>query len=133
LTYSYLSKLNINRKRLVLNKGSVTLIGDSTSSFRLLAGESGQLATKEGTAFAMATLYIVNKSGFQADSIYHFVVVDPQERPQADADLELLKGAMDFYFRELLGTEHYIKEIPRNSALYAKEAARLFGTVPVAA
>lgn len=117
----------------VLQTGNTTLIGDSASSFRLLAGEQQYITATDQTAFGIATLYTIKKSGFHAGKIYHFLAVDNQNKSLADADLDLMKAAIDYYFREVLDTEYYIKEFPRNSALYPKEAARLFGTLTIAA
>jgi hypothetical protein len=68
-------------------------------------------------AYCLGSLYRI-KGGFIPEKIYVF-----QSRK---GELATLKDVVDFFFTTLLETEHYVKEVPRDSALFAQEALRLY-------
>ena len=72
-----------------------------------------------GTAFVLGTLY-KDERGFVPVTIYQFLAV-------GDVDAESLKKLAVFFFANLLDTELYVIEIPRDSALFPQEAQRIFG------
>jgi len=69
--------------------------------------------------FLLGHLYQV-RGGFVQVKTYVFEAM-------GKADLEAMKKVVDFFFASLLDTEWYIKEVPRDSLLFAQEAVRLYG------
>lgn len=111
----------------ILDKSDRKVIRDADSGFCLIAGEQREILITERTAFAIATMYVVSKNGFSPEKIFIFQVADSNENVLSDAELDLVKAGIDFFFRSYLATELYVKEIPEKSSLYPQEAARLFG------
>jgi len=76
------------------------------------------------TAYCLATQYVI-KGGFVPKMVWVFET--------DDIDLDALKRFVDDYFTTVLGTDMYVKEVPQDSALFPQEAARIYGTVILAA
>ncbi|MEN0057067.1 MAG: hypothetical protein AAGC65_25530 [Mucilaginibacter sp.] len=75
-----------------------------------------------GTAYCLATVY-GEKGGYFAQKVLVFQTDEP--------DLDALKKAVDQFFEVELKTDLYVKEVPKDSALFEQEAARLYGTASV--
>ena len=75
-----------------------------------------------GTAYGTGTLY-TGQGCFVPVKVFSFQAMND------DADPESLKKLARFFFASLLDAEWFIVEIPRDSALFPQEAARIFGVV----
>lgn len=106
--------------------GKTTLVADTQSMLRIAVNEYEQCSDKKGMAYGLATLYKIS-GGFIPVKVYVFSVVDKENQNVANADVTDLKEAMDFYFRNILSTNLYIKEVPKDSAMFVQEARRLYG------
>lgn len=112
--------------------GKNTIIAEPATGFRMTAAASEDSPLQPATAFAIATLY-QERNGFTPIRIYHFTAVDNNEQPLTDTHINTFKAAIDFFFRTIQNTDLYVKEIPQNSALYTREAVRIYGHTLVAA
>jgi hypothetical protein len=74
------------------------------------------------TAYCIATQYVI-KGGFIPQKVFVFET--------EDSDLNKLKQVVDEYFATVLKTDMYVKEVPKDSTLFAQEAERLYGTVSI--
>ncbi|WDF81159.1 hypothetical protein PQ469_14200 [Mucilaginibacter sp. KACC 22773] len=108
----------------VLTADNRTVIADTDSDLRISVNDRKEVKIAEGTAYCLATLYRI-KGGFISDKVYVFQAVE--------VDLVTLKNAVDFFFTTLLETELYVKQVPQDPALFPQEAARIYGTVILAA
>ncbi|WP_439697460.1 hypothetical protein ACFGVS_03395 [Mucilaginibacter sp. AW1-7] len=108
----------------VLTADSGTVIADTDSDLWVQVNELNEVTITKNTAYCLATLYKVN-GGFIPEKVYIF-----QSRK---VDLVTLKNVADFFFMTLLETDLYVKEVPQDSALFPQEAARIYGTVILAA
>lgn len=111
--------------------GNETLIEHTDSEVKVRVSNAEESEYLSGFAYGLGTFYII-KGGFVPKQIFVFQVVNTDFIPLIDADLEMLKKTMDFFFRTLLGTELYIKEVPQDSSLFPQEAARWFGEGAIA-
>jgi hypothetical protein len=70
------------------------------------------------TAYCLATQYQI-KGGFIPKMVWVFETDEP--------DLDALRKFVDDYFATVIGTDLYVKEVPKNSLLFEQEALRLYG------
>ncbi|MFD0749127.1 hypothetical protein ACFQZS_03175 [Mucilaginibacter calamicampi] len=103
----------------VLTAGKRTEIHDLEEKVRITIFEKDQQNSAAGTAYGLATQYRV-KGGFVPEKVFVF-------QTEVLVEVALVKHAMDFFFTTLLETELYVKEVPRDSALFPQESAKLFG------
>lgn len=108
----------------------ITLIEERRSGFRVQAGEQTVDNVLANSAYMLTTLYAV-RGGFVQDKTFVFQIVNMNNSVLDETDLDELKKVIDFFFVSILGTELYIKEVPLDSALFALESSRLFGSKPV--
>ena len=73
------------------------------------------------TAYCLATQYEIN-GGFVPKMIWVF---------ETDENLIFLRRFIDDFFSLAVGTDLFVKEVPKDSMLYEQEAERLYGTVSV--
>ncbi|MFC0513539.1 hypothetical protein ACFFGT_04980 [Mucilaginibacter angelicae] len=109
----------------VSTTGGVTLITRQEEGLEVRVSELKKDESTAGLACCLGTLYRV-KGGFVPQQIFLFVA---GRMPLGDAGLVELKKVADFFFRTILGTELYVKEVPPDSALFGQEALRLYGKV----
>jgi hypothetical protein len=101
-----------------ITEGKTTRITDTASGFSVEVNEKKDMVIPVNTAYCQATLYRI-KGGFIPEKVFVF---------RTDgSDLDALKKIVDFFFRSVLKTELYVKEVPMDSALFAREAQRLYG------
>jgi hypothetical protein len=98
---------------------SETIITDTETGLKIRV--TGDKPTP-GTAYGTGTLY-TGQGCFVPVKVFSFQAVND------DADAESLKKLARFFFASLLDAEWFIVEIPRDSALFPQEAARIFGAV----
>ncbi len=109
----------------VLTAGKRTEITDLDNKVKITVFEQHKQASEAGTAYCLATQYRV-KGGFIPEKVFVF-------QTMAVVEVALVKQTMDFFFTTLLDTELYVKEVPRDSAFFPQESAKLFGTPILAA
>jgi hypothetical protein len=103
----------------VLTRETEQVIRESISGLNVNVMTRGKVLMPENSANCIATQYRI-KGGFVPEHIFLFSAT-------AGTALETLKNAVDFYFRDFLKTELYVKEVPTDSLLFAEEALRLYG------
>ena len=109
----------------VLTAGKRTEIHDLDEKVRIAVFEKDQQGSVAGTAYALTTQYRV-KGGFVPEKVFVF-------QTEVLAEVAVIKQAIDFFFTTLLETELYVKEVPRDSAFFQQESAKLFGSPILAA
>jgi hypothetical protein len=103
----------------VLTRETGRVIRESISGLNVNVMTRGKVLMPDNSAYCIATQYMI-KGGFVPEHIFLFSA-------PAGTALETLKNAVDFYFRDFLKTELYVKEVPTDSSLFAEEALRLYG------
>lgn len=116
----------------VTTTAGTMVIKAANSGLQVRIDQQATAETKAQTAFAIATLYEI-KGGFIPVSVYVFTAIDLNGKDLPEASLEQLKALMDCFFLTILGTDLYVKEIPKTSTLFAEESIRLYGNTPAAA
>ncbi len=86
---------------------------------RVLAAESTTLPGN--TAVIEATLY-VEQGGFVPKRSYFFeLIADKDVLPTEHVSVDIFKAMVDFFFNHVLGTDLFVKSIPRASVLCPAE------------
>lgn len=109
----------------VLTAGKRTEITDLDSNVRIAVFELDKKKSPAGTAYCLATQYKI-QGGFIPERALVFQTV-------AVVELSVVKQAIDFFFTTLLETELFVKEVPKDSAFFPQESAKLFGSPILAA
>lgn len=109
----------------VLTAGKKTEITDLDNKVRVAVFEQDKKYSMAGTAYCLATQYRV-KGGFIPEKVFVFETM-------TIVDVAVVKQAVDFFFMTLLETDLYVKEIPKDSALFPQESVKLFGSPILAA
>ncbi|AMR30664.1 hypothetical protein A0256_04095 [Mucilaginibacter sp. PAMC 26640] len=96
--------------------GGVTIIESHKRQFRMSVQKDRQVNADRNTALMDATLY-KEQGSFVRDCSYIFEALNIHNEPLVSVDIELFKNAVDFFFTSVLGTDLYVKSIPRSSSL----------------
>src|SRR4051812_3694365 len=97
-----------------------TIIERPEGAFKMSVQRDVKLREDRNTALLEATLYKESGS-FVKDGYFVFEALDKQNQPVKEVNIDDFKDAVDFFFTSLLGTEHYVKSIPRASSLCRAE------------
>lgn len=108
----------------VLTAGKRTEITDLDFNIRIAVFDQDKKISPAGTAYCLATQYKV-QGGFIQERVLVFQTI-------AVVELAVFKQAIDFFFTTLLETELFVKEVPKDSAFFPQESAKLFGSIILA-
>lgn len=100
--------------------GKVTIIESEENNFKMSAQKDRQVDADRNTALMDAALY-KEQGSFINDCNYLFEALDGENEPVTEVDIDVFKNAIDFFFTSILGTDYYVKSIPKASSLCAKE------------
>ena len=109
----------------VLTAGKRTEITDLDSNVRVAVFEQDKKVSLAGTAYCLATQYKI-QGGFIPERLLVFQTI-------AVVELAVVKQVVDFFFMTLLDTELFVKEVPKDSALFPQESSKIFGSPILAA
>jgi hypothetical protein len=99
----------------------ITIITQTESNLKLRVLDAATTTLPGDTPVIEATLYI-EQGAFIPKCSYFFELIDPViNLINNEADLNNFKAAVDFYFNTVLGTDLYVKSIPKASSLCPAE------------
>ena len=105
--------------------GKQIIIERMKQPFKMRVAKNELAKTNQNTALLEATLY--KEDGvFVKNGSYLFEALDSDNQPVTEVDIDAFKSAVDFFLTSVVGTEHYVKSIPKASSLCHQEM-RLFG------
>lgn len=101
----------------VIIRDGITIIEAAKHELAMQVLNAESVKLSGDTAVLEATLYI-EQGGFIPKCSYLFELLDDELKPtDKEVDLNHFKAAVDFYFNTVMGTDLYIKSIPRASTL----------------
>lgn len=100
--------------------GEMTIIECPQRKFRMSVQKGRQVNADRNTALMDGTLY-KEQGSFVRDCSYLFEALNAHNEPVLTVDLGLFKNAIDFFFTSILGTDYYVKSIPRSSSLCCQD------------
>ena len=105
----------------VATEQGITIITHVEANLKLRVLDAATTTLPGDTPVIEATLYI-EQGGFIPKCSYFFELTDPiSNLMNSEVDLENFKAAVDFFFTGVLGTELYVKSIPKASSLCPAE------------
>jgi len=105
----------------VATEQGITIITHVEGNLTLRVLDAATTNLPGDTAVIEATLYI-EQGGFIPKCSYFFELTDPiTHLMNNEADIDNFKAAVDFFFNSVLGTDLYVKSIPKASSLCPAE------------
>ncbi len=105
----------------VATEQGITIITHAEGNLTLRVLDAATTNLPGDTAVIEATLYI-EQGGFIPKRNYFFELTDPiTHLMNNEADIDNFKAAVDFFFYSVLGTDLYVKSIPKASSLCPAE------------
>ncbi|MFD0751287.1 hypothetical protein ACFQZS_14145 [Mucilaginibacter calamicampi] len=105
----------------VYTKSGVPVVEDVVNNFRFRVVDSKTVKLTGETAVLEATLY-AEQGGFVPVQSYLFELVNSAgEGTDMEVNIDDFKTAVDFFFNSVLGTDLFVKSIPKASTLCPDE------------
>ncbi|MGY3211362.1 hypothetical protein [Mucilaginibacter sp. HD30] len=105
----------------VATEQGITIITHVEANLKLRVLDAATTTLPGDTPVIEATLYI-EQGGFIPKCRYFFEVTDTVTNlMNTEADIDNFKAAVDFFFNSVLGTDLYVKRIPKASSLCPAE------------
>jgi hypothetical protein len=105
----------------IYKEGDLTIIESTNPALRASVGKDRKVKLDMDIALMEATVY--KEDGvFVKDCNYLFELIDKNNKPTSDcSSIEDFYLLIDFFFNSVLGTEYFVKTIPRSSSLCSKD------------
>ena len=101
----------------VITQNGITIIKAVDHQFTMQVLKADSTKLSGNTAVLEATLYI-EQGGFLPECSYLFELLDDEMQPtDMKVDIDQFKAAVDYFFNTVMGTDLYVKSIPRASTL----------------
>ena len=94
----------------------LTIVEHLQHSLKMTVHRNRKVNKDTNTAHLEGLLYIED-GVFVKDGSYLFEVIDKDNQPMIDANLDDFKRAVDFFFTSVLNTDLYLKSVPKTSSL----------------